>query len=83
MGRQGYFPHGIDILTEADYFTLGLIGNAYLNIAPFIASYPAYFACFVENLAFSKLKHWELELRRLAAASISVITPLNPEFVAN
>ncbi len=32
MGRQRIFPHGIEILTAADYFTLGSMMNAYLNI---------------------------------------------------
>ena len=27
IGRQGHFPHGIEILTEADYFTLGSRNN--------------------------------------------------------
>ena len=34
VGRQGHdnFPHGIEILTAADYFTLGNRANAYLDI---------------------------------------------------
>ena len=30
IGRQGNFPHGIEILTEADYFTLGSRNNCFL-----------------------------------------------------
>jgi len=37
VGRQLEFEHGIEILTEADFFTLGNIQNAYLDVAPFIA----------------------------------------------
>jgi len=36
VGRQGNFPHGIEILTEADYFTLSNRVNAYLNVSCFI-----------------------------------------------
>jgi hypothetical protein len=37
VGRQGgIFPHGIEILTEADYFTLSNRTNAYLNVSCFI-----------------------------------------------
>lgn len=32
VGRQGTFPHGIDILTTCDYFAVGLRKNAYLNL---------------------------------------------------
>jgi len=32
VGRQGTFPHGIDILTTADYFTVSVRSHAYLNI---------------------------------------------------
>ncbi|XP_021918529.1 tubulin-specific chaperone D [Zootermopsis nevadensis] len=32
VGRQGTFPHGIDILTTADYFTVSVRSNAFLNI---------------------------------------------------
>ena len=37
VGRQGNFPHGIEILTEADYFTLSNRVNAYINVSCFIA----------------------------------------------
>ena len=36
VGRQGTFPHGIEILTEADYFTLSNRVNAYLNVSCFV-----------------------------------------------
>jgi hypothetical protein len=32
VGRQGTFPHGIDILTTCDYFAVGLRKNAYLQL---------------------------------------------------
>ena len=32
VGRQGTFPHGIDILTTCDYFAVGLRKNAYLHL---------------------------------------------------
>uniref|UniRef100_A0A669Q3V7 Tubulin-specific chaperone D n=1 Tax=Phasianus colchicus TaxID=9054 RepID=A0A669Q3V7_PHACC len=33
VGRQGTFPHGIDILTAADYFAVGNRVNCYLSIS--------------------------------------------------
>ena len=32
VGRQGTFPHGIDILTTVDYFTVGSRSNAFLHL---------------------------------------------------
>ena len=46
VGRQGNFPHGIDILTVADYFEVGIRTNSYLNIRcdddPFYLIYIVY-----------------------------------------
>jgi len=39
VGRQGSFPYGIEILTEADYFTLGNRSNAYLTVSCFVGQY--------------------------------------------
>uniref|UniRef100_A0A674K5D6 Tubulin-specific chaperone D n=1 Tax=Terrapene triunguis TaxID=2587831 RepID=A0A674K5D6_9SAUR len=33
VGRQGTFPHGIDIVTAADYFAVGNRVNCFLNIS--------------------------------------------------
>lgn len=81
MGRVGDVPHGIEILTEADYFTLGPQKNAYLNVAIFIASYEEYFKPFVEHLCHQKLRHWDLDVKRIAACSLSMMVSLNPSFV--
>lgn len=76
VGRQGNFPHGIEILTEADYFALGLRQNAFLNVGIFVGSYPEYYPVFVQHLAFVKLKHWDLEIRRLASSALSLFSVL-------
>jgi len=52
--------------------------NSYLNVGLYICHFKAYFDSFVDHLAFNKLKHWELDLRRLAAASLALMTPINP-----
>ncbi|KAL4496061.1 hypothetical protein ABPG72_015483 [Tetrahymena utriculariae] len=81
VGRQGSFPHGIQILTEADYFTLGLRNNAYLNIGLYVSHYKVYLRSFIEHLAFSKLRHQDIDLRRLSASSLCLMTSLDPEFM--
>ena len=44
VGRQGHenFAHGIDILTAADFFTLGNRVNAYVEISCFVARFDKY-----------------------------------------
>jgi hypothetical protein len=53
-----------------------------LNVAIFVASYPPYFKPFIEHLCYQKLRHWDLEIKRIAACSLSLMCPLNPYFVA-
>ncbi len=48
-------------------------------MAIFIASYEEYFRPFVEHLAYQKLRHWDLEVKRIAACSLSLMVPLNPQ----
>ena len=52
VGRQGNFPHGIEILTEADYFTLSIRVNAYMNVSCFVAQFPDYLEEMLHHLAF-------------------------------
>lgn len=51
VGRQGTFPHGIAILTEADYFTLSNRVNAYLNVSCFVGQYEEYWLSMMKYLA--------------------------------
>ena len=80
VGRQGSFPHGIDILTEADYFTLGNRNHAYLQVSCFVAQYPEYLHCLIDHLMEVKLKHWDIVIRQLAACALSVLAPFDPNY---
>lgn len=42
VGRLGNFPHGIDIVTEADFYSVGLRSNSYLAISDFVSQYEEY-----------------------------------------
>ncbi len=81
VGRQGNFPHGIEIITEADYFTLSNRINAYLNVSCFIAQFTEYFLPLIEHLTHIKLQHWEPSMRVLAAQSLSVLSVFEPETI--
>lgn len=81
VGRQRTFPHGIEILTEADYFTLSNRTNAYLNVSWFVAQYKEYYDALINHLVNTKLQHWEEEIRILAGKSLSVLWIFNPQHV--
>ena len=81
VGRQGNFPKGIEIITEADYFSLGVRNNSYLIVSVFVAHYKEYFKYFAEHLCKVKLLHCDLEIRKLAGATLALLAPMDPEFM--
>ena len=80
VGRQGHqnFPHGIEILTAADYFTLGNRQAAYLSISPCVARFGPYKVAIIDHLAQVKLRHWDTTIRTLASATLRRLTCLAP-----
>ena len=58
VGRQGNYPHGIDIVNIADYFSLSSRVNSYLQVAVSIAQYEGYLYPFVDELLYNKICHW-------------------------
>eukprot|EP01083_Nonionella_stella_P167755 564657_1 len=50
VGRQGNFPHGIEINTTADYWTVGLLKNSYLNVSKTIAKFNEYKYHLIDHL---------------------------------
>ena len=67
VGRQGIFSHGIEILTAADFFTVGNRINAYTEIAAFVAQFEEYQHALIDHLAGVKVKHWDKVIRIVAS----------------
>ncbi|KAJ0178796.1 hypothetical protein K1T71_005571 [Dendrolimus kikuchii] len=82
VGRHGMFPHGIDVLTTADFQSVGPRNNAYLVIAPQVASYPEYTQPLIDHLVDLKVEHWDCAIRELAAKALNKLTDKLPEYVA-
>ena len=59
VGRQGTFPHGIDILTTADYFSVGVLNSSYLNVSVSVAKYTEYTHPLIDHLVRYKIAHWD------------------------
>lgn len=74
VGRQGTFPHGIEILTAADYFAVGIRTNSFLNVSVFIAQFKEYTKQLIDHLLERKLDHWDSNIRELAAKALHNLT---------
>ncbi|XP_074512596.1 tubulin-specific chaperone D isoform X2 [Sebastes fasciatus] len=82
VGRQGTFPHGIDILTAADYYAVGNLNNCYLNISVFVASFPEYTKAMIDHLIAMKINHWDGVIRELSTKALHNLTPQAPDYMA-
>lgn len=83
VGRQGTFPHGIDIVTTADYFTVGNRQRCYLEISVFIAQYPEYTQALIDHLVDLKVGHWDIVIRELTAKALNRLVPTAPDYVCH
>jgi len=81
VGRQGaqYVKHGIDILTVADYFTLGNRVDAFTRIAPMVARFDGYGIPIINHLVDFKLIHWDPDIRLLSSKSLYFLAKI-PDF---
>ncbi|KAM9597792.1 tubulin-specific chaperone D [Trichechus inunguis] len=82
VGRQGTFPHGIDILTTADYFAVGNRSNCFLVISVFIAGFPEYTQPMIDHLVTAKINHWDRVIRELSAKALRNLAWRAPEYCA-
>ncbi|KAG7177956.1 Tubulin-specific chaperone D-like [Homarus americanus] len=82
VGRQGTFPHGIEILTTVDYFAVGNRSNAFLNLSVQVGRYPEYTQPLIDHLVDKKVQHWDSAIRELAAKALHNLTALAPEYMS-
>lgn len=71
-GRHGLFPHGISVITTADYFTLGNVSNTYLQIAIELCSFEEYRLPILNHFVNHSLVHWDRNMRVLSSKSIGL-----------
>lgn len=74
VGRLGNFPHGIDILTAADFFSVGLRTNSFLNISDYISQYNEYTTALIDHLFEKKIGHWDTAVREITAKALFKLT---------
>uniref|UniRef100_A0A1B0D4Y0 Tubulin-specific chaperone D n=1 Tax=Phlebotomus papatasi TaxID=29031 RepID=A0A1B0D4Y0_PHLPP len=81
VGRLGNFPHGIDILTVADFFSVGIRNNSYLVVSDFIAQFEEYTKPLIDHLIEKKVNHWDLSIRELTAKTLHKLTKHDPKYM--
>ncbi|XP_077385116.1 tubulin-specific chaperone D isoform X1 [Festucalex cinctus] len=82
VGRQGMFPHGIDIATAADYHAVGIRNHCYLTTSVYIASFPEYTKAMIDHLVVMKVNHWDTTIRELTSTALHNLTPQAPDYMA-
>ncbi|CAH1175633.1 unnamed protein product [Phaedon cochleariae] len=83
VGRQGNFPHGIEILTVADFFSVSVRNSAYLTISTFIAQFEQYRRPLIDHLLKRKVDHWDTSIRELTAKAFHNLTPTLPSYLVD
>ncbi|KAF8562552.1 hypothetical protein P879_11370 [Paragonimus westermani] len=81
VGRQGQFPHGIEIITTCDYFALRNRTNCFLELSVFVAQFEEYTTSMIDHLSNQLLGHWDISIRFLAARALSALCPFASEYM--
>ncbi|XP_064471213.1 tubulin-specific chaperone D-like [Ornithodoros turicata] len=81
VGRLGTFPHGISIITIANYFSTSILTTSYLEVSMQIADFPEYTRHLIQHLVESKVCHWDVSMRKLASQALFKLTAKDPEYV--
>jgi len=69
VGRLGALPHGIEIVTLADYFAVGNRQSCFTEIGVQIAKFEEYRQPLLNHLVNVKISHWDKSVRLQAAES--------------
>ena len=81
VGRQGNFPAGLEIIDACDYHAVGQLPKCYTQLAPFVAQFQPYRRPLFDALLTLKVPHWDPKVRKLAATSLGLLTPREPELM--
>ncbi|KAI1280847.1 Tubulin-specific chaperone D [Halotydeus destructor] len=84
VGRQGNFPHGIDLVTKIDYQEVGQVHHAFTELAVYVSQFTEYVRSLIDHLVDKKIPHWDPEIRQLAAKSLGLICfKTNPDYITD
>ncbi|RTG85676.1 tubulin-specific chaperone D [Schistosoma bovis] len=81
VGRQGHFPHGIEVLTTCDYFSVGNRAHCYLQLSVSVAKFKEYVEPMIGHLVNVRLGHWDDSIRYLAACALGKLYIADPDYM--
>ncbi|KAJ2503722.1 hypothetical protein GGH96_000062 [Coemansia sp. RSA 1972] len=81
VGRQSAFPHGISVLQLADFFSVGIMRNAFVVTSRKIAEFDEYKHPLLRHLCTVTVYHWDFKTRELAVKALRELAPLSPAYV--
>ncbi|RDB18014.1 Tubulin-specific chaperone D [Hypsizygus marmoreus] len=73
VGRNGLFPHGIDVLGKTDFYAVSIRRNAFLTAAPQVAVHLEYRSFLLNHVLDVVLRHWDPTMRELGSQSLRLI----------
>ncbi|XP_063682976.1 tubulin-specific chaperone D-like isoform X2 [Bolinopsis microptera] len=81
VGRQGSFPHGIDLVTTCDYYAVALQSNTYQKLSVKVASFEPYSKPVIDHLAEVKVRHWCPTIRKDASVALGLLCSILPDYI--
>ncbi|XP_037090362.1 tubulin-specific chaperone D-like [Pollicipes pollicipes] len=82
VGRQGTFPHGIEIITTVDYFAVGNRAASFTQLSTFVGQFPEYTKPLISHLLEKKINHWDGAIREVTAKALHNLTPCDVHYTA-
>jgi hypothetical protein len=77
-GRHGLFSHGIQIVTTADYFALGIRNHCFEHVLVDVAQFEEYRRSIVDHLVYFCCSHWDKTMRTLASKALGKLCAIYP-----
>ncbi|EJU03097.1 ARM repeat-containing protein [Dacryopinax primogenitus] len=77
VGRLNLFPHGIDVLRKTDFYAVSIRRHAFEIAAPEVAEHLEYRKSLLDHLETITLRHWDAQIRTLAATAYRRICDLD------
>ena len=81
VGRHGKLPYGIEILTLADYNSVGRRSDCYVKLSVEIAKFSNYERSIIDHVAQKRVNHWDEGIRILAADALAGLCSVNSKYI--
>ncbi|KAG2010206.1 TBCD protein [Coprinopsis cinerea AmutBmut pab1-1] len=77
VGRTSLFPHGIDVLSKTDFYSVSIRKHSFILAAPQVARHEEYRSPLLHHVLNVVLRHWDVSMRELGAQSLRQLCLIN------